>query len=199
MKTAYLLIVLATFLATACGSVLESGKPARQVYMLHTPKAPSNPATTAPAPTLIISVHAVPGLDTDLILVLGSDAKLIPVANGHWADNMPEVFTSITRRYLSDTGQFKTVKEATIARPGEWLLSLELQAFYGTQDSAGNTDGVELKIEGLLSCGDDQHVLRIRQKAGADAASLASLVAAHQRVLDAAMRELPTQILAACT
>ena len=198
MTKAYLAILLATGLVAACGSVLESGKPARQVYMLHTPAAPVNPEPAQARKTLIVSVRAVPGLDTDLVLVLGSDAQLKPVSNAHWADNMPEVFASITRRYLSDSREFKAVNEASIARPGEWLLNLELQAFYGTQDGAGRTDGVELKMEGLLRCNDDSHVLRILQKSGADASSLASLVAAHQRVLDAAMRELLSQVLKAC-
>jgi uncharacterized lipoprotein YmbA len=182
----------------ACGSVLESGKPARQVYLLHTPKAPSGSAQAETPASLILSVRAVPGLDTDLVQVLGNDARLVPVANAHWADNAPEVFTSITRRYLSDTRSFTSVHVGTLARPDEWLLELELQAFYGTQDAAGVTDSVVLKMEGTLRCNGGQHVLQVEKETGASGDSLASLVAAHQRVLDAALPELTALILQPC-
>ncbi len=185
-------------LLTCCG-VLDSGKPARQVYLLQTPAAAAQAGPADNAPALTISVTAVPGLDTDRILVLGQDARLNPVANAHWPDHMPEVFTSIIRRYLSDSHQFSTVVQGSIARPGEWLLDLELQAFYGTQGSAGAISGVALKLEGLLRCDGKQHVLRIAQQTPASGENLSDLVAAHQRVTDAAMNELPADIVEACS
>lgn len=197
-KMAAYFVLLSCSIIAACGSVLESGKPARQVYLLTTPSAPAGSPQTEPMPTLILSVKAVPGLDTDLVLVLGNDARLNPVANAHWADNLPEVFTSITRRYLSDTGRFRAVRVSSISRPDEWLLNLELQAFYGTQDAAGTTSGVVLRLEGSLRCNEQDNVIRIDQKTGANGDSLAGLVAAHQRVLDDAMRELPDKIISAC-
>jgi ABC-type uncharacterized transport system auxiliary subunit len=183
-------------LVTGCG-LLESGKPARQVYLLQTPAVVASPSANS-APALVIAVSAVPGLDTDRILVLGDDARLNPVANAHWPDHMPEVFTSITRRYLSDSGLFSTVTQGSIARPDEWLLELEVQAFYGRQRAGGNTDGVILQLEGLLQCSGKDHVLRIARQTGASGDSLSGLVAAHQRVLDEAMQELPAEIIAAC-
>ena len=198
MKTVRLVTLIALSLSLTCCGLLESGKPARQVYLLDTPLAPASSGQTPAAPTLIISVSAVPGLDTDRILVLGEDARLNPVANAHWPDHMPEVFTSITRRYLSDSRQFLSVIQGSIARPGEWLLELELQAFYGTQSSADITSGVTLQMEGLLRCGGKHHVLRITQQSPVSGDNLSSLVAAHQRVLDAAMRELPSDIVNAC-
>lgn len=189
-------VLVAVFLA-ACGSVLDSGKPARQVYLLQTPTATRATAETI-APALLISVTAVPGLDSDRIMALGRDARLVPVANAHWADHMPEVFNSILRRYLSETRQFHSVQDSGIARPGEWQLDLELQAFYGLLDSGGSTTAVQLKLEGLLRCGEAQHVLRIAEESSVDSSSLASLVAAHQRVVDAAMQGLPQRIIAAC-
>jgi ABC-type uncharacterized transport system auxiliary subunit len=193
--------VLGCVCLAACGSVLDSGKPARQVYLLHTPTAdPTAAHATAQttAPSLLISVTAVPGLDSDRIMALGNDARLVPVANAHWPDHMPEVFTSIVRRYLSETRQFHSVQDGGIARPGEWQLELELQAFYGLLDAGGSTTGVQLRVEGLLRCGDARHVLRVAEESGVDSGSLASLVAAHQRVVDAALKGLPQRIMAAC-
>ncbi len=180
-----------------CSGVLESGKPARQVYMLQPPTSSESASSHNPQ-TLIMSVKAVPGLDTDRILVLGNDARLNPVSNARWSDHLPEVFTSITRRYLSDTNHFGAVKEGHISRPDEWQLELELQAFYGTQSSSGYTDGVELMMEGLLYCGGEQFVLRVSHQVSASGESISALVAAHQRVLDKALKQLPQQINENC-
>lgn len=197
-RTALRVAVLILFLVTTACSILESGKPARQVYLLQTPAAYGTGEPDENAPVLIISVRAVPGLDTDRIMVLGNDAHLLPVANAHWPDHMPEVFTSISRRYLSNTRRFQAVREGTIARPDEWLLELELQAFYGIQNSAGETSAVELQMEGLLRCGNSQKVLRVAQKAPVHDGGLAVLVAAHQQVIDAAMQALSEKLNEAC-
>ena len=128
----------------------------------------------------MISVSAVPGLDTDHILVLSSDARLNPVSNAHWSDHIPEVFTSITRRYLSRSNQFGVVREGSIARTEEWLLELELQAFYGTLGYSGVTTAVVMEMEGILRCNGAQHVLRVAQEASANGES--SLLDHHPHV-----------------
>ena len=190
--------VLGSCLLTACGSLLESGKFARQVYILQTPTVSSQAPGGDKAPTLIVSVSAVPGMDSDEIQVLGSDAQLSPVANAHWPDNLPEVLSSITRHYLSDTGQFASVRVGRVARPDQWLLELEIVAFNGTRGASGNFTGVVLEIEGMLHCKDTNRDISIHQQSGVPGDSLTALVAAHQQVLDAALRALPGQIIQAC-
>jgi len=191
--------VFAVCLAAAGCSILESGKPARQVYLLKTPSVSDRVQPAQNAPTLILSVKAVPGLDTGRILVLATDAHLVPVANAHWPDHLPEVFTSISRRYLSNTHQFLAVREGSIARPDEWLLELELQAFYGIQNAAGETSSVELQLEGLVHCGETKTVLRLSEQAPVYGSSLSVLVAAHQQVMNAGMQALSTRLSEACT
>jgi len=193
-----LFAVFVLSLSVVCCSILESGKPARQVYLLQTPSSPGGAQPAAEAPNLIISVKAVPGLDTDRILVLGHDARLAPVANAHWPDHMPEVFTSITRRYLSDSHQFQSVREGSVARPGEWLLEMELQAFYGVQQSVNVTSSVLLQWEGLLHCSGKKRVLHLSEQASVNGDSLSSLVAAHQQVIDAGMPDLLSQLSETC-
>ena len=197
--TLRLAVACMLFVSLSCCHILDSGKPARQVYLLRAPAPASAPGAIEPASTLIISVKAVPGLDTDRILVLGDDARLNPVSNAHWADNMPEVFTSITRRYLSDSHRFAAVRQGSIARPDEWLLELELQAFYGLKPAAGATTGVLLQMEGQLHCGSGQQVLNISQRSAVNGDTLSALVAAHQRVIDAAMPELSAGVLEFCS
>jgi len=197
-KSILLAAVVVTCLLTACGSLLESGKPARQVYMLQTPSVAPQPPGGEQAATLIVSVSAVPGMDSDVIQVLGSDAQLSPVANAHWPDNLPEVLSSITRHYLSDTGQFVSVRVGRVARPDQWLLELEVGAFNGTQDASGNFTDVVLEMEGMLHCNGKNRDLSIHQQTGVAGDSLTALVAAHQQALDAALRALPGEIIQAC-
>jgi len=189
-------LLAASLLLGGSTGVLESGKPARQVYLLQPPQAA---AAQAQGPALILNVTAVPGLDTDRVLVLGRDARLNPVANAHWADNLPEVLTSLTRRTLSEAGRFERVAVGAIARPDEWLLEIELQAFYGIQGSSGTTERVLLRLEAALRCGERREKILLDEDTAASESSIARLVAAHQQVLDEALRALPGRVVEVCS
>lgn len=195
MLVMLLVFVLAPL--TACTGVLESNKPAREIYLLQPPA--SSPQQPAPeAPKLVLSLTTVPGLDTDDIQVLSPNARLIPVANAHWPDNLPEVMSSLSRRSLIDSGIFSTVTLNDLARPGDWQLQLELQAFYGIQSSAGTTNSVRMQMEGNVRCGEQADVFRLESVENVRSDSLAELVAAHQRALDSSLQELPARIQQVC-
>jgi len=192
-----LLLGFALACLTACTGVLESNKPAREVYMLHPPGG----AAVAPAedaPKLVLSLLTVPGLDTSDIQVLSRNARLIPVANAHWADNLPEVMSSLSRRSLMDSGLFSSVSLGDIARPGNWSLQLELQAFYGVQDSTEVTRSVLMQLEGNLRCGERNDVLRLQSSKTVNSTSLSDLVTAHQQALHESLQELSQQIRQTC-
>lgn len=191
------LVSLVAGLLAGCAGVLQSDKPPRQVYLLQPPSAPAAAAATA-VDTLVLSVSAVPGLDTNRILVLGRDARLNPVANAHWADHLPEIFRSVTRRALADSGRFGRVTVGSIARPDEWLVDLELQSFFGIEGAGGATEAVHLRLEAGVRCGDTRERLVLEAKTPASAASIASLVDAYQKALDDALRRLPGRITDAC-
>lgn len=192
-----LTVVVPLMSITACTGVLESNKPAREIYLLQPPTG--EPQTPGPnAPKLTLSLATVPGLDTDDIQVLSPNARLIPVANAHWPDNLPEVMSSLSRRTLIDSGQFSRVTLNDLARPGDWQLHLELQAFYGIQDSVGATTSVRMQLEGNVRCGEQADVFRLEGVENVRTDSLAELVAAHQRVLDEALQSLPGRIQQIC-
>ncbi len=183
---------------TACAGVLESNRPAREIYLLQ-PPAVTPQAPAADAPRLVLSLVTVPGLDTDDIQVLAPNARVIPVANAHWPDHLPEVMSSLARRTLVDSGEFSHVTVNDLARPGDWQLQLELQAFYGIQDSAGATTAVRMQVEGNLQCGETRTVLRLENLANVHSTGLADLVSAHQRALDDTMLQLTQAIRRNCT
>ncbi len=189
---------LALSCLTACAGVLESNKPAREVYLLQPPGGQTI-APAAKAPRLVLTLITVPGLDTDDIQVLSRKARLFPVANAHWTDNLPEVMSSLSRRSLMNSGLFQTVSMGSIARPGDWSLDLELQAFYGVQDSSGATESVLMQLEGNLRCGDQVDVLRLESSKTVSSASLADLVSAHQQALNEILQSLPPGIKQSCS
>lgn len=196
------LLAAALISLSACTGVLESNKPAREIYLLQPPDgSPQQPAPEAPK--LVLSLTTVPGLDTDDIQVLSPNARLIPVANAHWPDNLPEVMSSLSRRSLIDSGIFSTVTLNDLARPGDWQLQLELQAFYGIQSSAGTTNSVRMQMEGNVRCGKKDNVVsdvfRLERVENVGSDSLAELVAAHQRALDKSLQELPARIQQICS
>lgn len=195
--TRRLLPLLTALLLTGCAGVLESNKPAREVYLLQPPDGDSSSVVTGPV-KLVLSLITVPGLDTDDIQVLGPNARLIPVANAHWADNLPEVMSSLSRRTLMDSGLFQSVELGDLARPDDWQLQLELQAFYGVQNNAGATTSVLMQLEGTLRCGDNSDVFKLESSKSAGSGSLTEIVAAHQRVLNETLQALPGRIQQAC-
>lgn len=192
-----ILPLLTSLLLTGCTGVLESNKPAREVYLLQPPDGGTSTVVAAPA-KLVLSLITVPGLDTDDIQVLGPNARLIPVANAHWADNLPEVMSSLSRRTLMDSGLFQSVVLGDLARPDDWQLQLELQAFYGVQDNAGATASVLMQLEGTIRCGNNSDVFKLESSKSAGSGSLTEIVAAHQRALNETLQALPGRIQQAC-
>lgn len=189
---------LLTVVSTGCSGVLESSKPAREVFLLDEPSDSARKSPTPDAPKLNLSVTAVPGLDTDRITVLGPDSRLNPVANAHWADHVPEVILSIMRRTLSDSGMFRSVREDSLPRPGDWQLEIELQAFYGILGAASKPDSVRIRWESFLTCEETEHTFLVEERSSVGNDNLASLVAAHQSVLDAGLKQLTREIDQRC-
>jgi ABC-type uncharacterized transport system auxiliary subunit len=191
-------LLLITAFVTACSSVLTSDTSARRHYLLE----PYTGATSAPEsealPSLVISVVAVPGLDSDRILALGSDAHLTPYANARWVEHLPEVLTSVMRRSLMSTGQFESVKAATAAGNGEWMIMLEVQQFYGIQNVPGETSSVEVRFTGSLLCDDSEHKLMLNTSKSVRQENLSTVVAAHQQGLNDVIQQLLDQIRNAC-
>jgi len=197
----YLVVMLGllTVVSPGCSGVLESSKPAREVFLLDEPADSARTSPSPDAPKLKLSMTAVPGLDTDRITVLGPDSRLSPVANAHWADHVPEVILSIMRRTLSDSGMFRSVREESLPRPGDWQLEVELQAFYGILGAASKPNSVRVRWEGFLTCEATEHTFLVDESSSVGSDSLAALVAAHQSALDAGLKQLAREIDQRCS
>jgi ABC-type uncharacterized transport system auxiliary subunit len=108
MKTKTLLPALAllTLLLASCSGVMDSAQPARQYYMLVPYAGSAGTSDPSTGPVLSVAVSAVPGLDSNRVQALSSDARLSPYANARWPDHLPEVLSSVIQRSLASTGRF---------------------------------------------------------------------------------------------
>lgn len=184
----WLLAALPALLLQACSGILTSEQAARQYYLLVPYEGSAAAASVAPK-DIRVAVTAVPGLDTDHILALGTDARLNRYSNARWPDHLPEVLTSVLGRSLETSGRY-TTPDATAAGGDEWRLNLEVRQFYGRQDAAGETRSVIVELAGSLSCREEGHPVRLTASSAVGAQRLAAVVAAHQASLDSITRDL---------
>ena len=196
--TAIMVLLAVTVQITACSGLLTSDTAARQYYLLEPYTGYSGADTDEAWPELVISVSAVPGLDTDHIQALGADARLIQYANARWTDYLPEVLTSVMRRSLASAGRFETVKTTAESDADHWKLELEVQQFYGILDAADGTSSVKVRFEGNLHCHDQEHLLQLNASKPVHEDRLAVVVSAHQQALDDTSRQLMEHIINSC-
>jgi ABC-type uncharacterized transport system auxiliary subunit len=196
--TAIMVLLAVTVQITACSGLLTSDTDARKYYLLEPYSGYSGADTDETWPVLVMSVSAVPGLDTDHIQALGADARLIQYANARWTDYLPEVLTSVMRRSLASAGRFETVKTTAGSDTGHWKLNLEIQQFYGILNSADGTSSVSVRFEGNLRCHDQEHQLQLNASKPVHEDRLAAVVSAHQQALDDASRQLMEHIIDSC-
>ena len=201
MKKKTLLLALAamTMLLAACSGVMDSKQPARQAYMLTPYSGAADTANPAQGPELSITVSAVPGLDTDRVQALSSDARLNQYANARWPDHLPEVLTSVMKRSLASSGRFSAVEESTRASGDGWLLLLEVQQFYGIRNASGDTSAVIVEMTGSIECNDLRGSFTLSDSNPVGDERLSAVVAAHQQGLDDVTRQLLDQISKTCT
>lgn len=187
--------LLILLLTQGCGGILTSDQPARQHYLLQ----PLDAASAGPGEAdLALQVTAIPGLDTDQVLALGTDARLQQVSNARWTDHLPEVLTSTLQRSLESSGRFAAVQATDRAMADGWQLQLEAREFFGILDAAGNTSSVRVALAGSLECHGQRHALNLRDSNPVGAQRLASVVAAHQAGLDDVTRQLTRLIGELC-
>jgi ABC-type uncharacterized transport system auxiliary subunit len=187
-----------TMLLAACSGVMDSKQPARQYYMLTPYSGVAEAGSPAQGPELSITVSAVPGLDTDRVQALRSDARLNQYANARWPDHLPEVLTSVMKRSLMATGRFSAVEESTRASGDGWLLALEVQQFYGIRNAAGDTSAVRVEMAGSIECNSNHGTFTLSDSNQVADQRLSAVVTAHQQGLDDVTRQLLEQISKTC-
>ena len=194
-RCAFLLIAIAA--STGCSSLLTSDVPPETVYWLEPPGVLRS-APASGAPSITVRITAAPGLDTDRLLARGPGAVLSSYAGARWAGNIPDVLEVLIRTVLEDSGRFSRVASSSSGSRSEWILDLELRAFFATMTAELPPPTVEMSMSGYLACQGRQVAIRIASDASASENTLTSISGAFQAAAASAATELLDHILGHC-
>jgi cholesterol transport system auxiliary component len=190
----FCLLILALSVS-ACGGMTRSDKPATNTWWLEPYTGMTQERPSEPAPLVAISITVVPGLDTDRILTLSDDAELNQFAAARWADNLPELVTSLVGRTLEASGRFETAIDRAGRSSENCELRLELQEFFARLSPSGQTTGVQVAIEGRFQCESDEPVpLKLSASIPVNDERMSVIVAAFQQAMDSAMKDMIEQL-----
>ena len=178
-----------------CSGLTSSDKPAMTTWWLKPYSGVATLESTPASTSLSVSVKAVPGLDTDRVLALTTDAELKPYSAARWTENLPELTGSIISRTLTSSGHYKVLSSGDFSTSDTCKLHLVLGSFFATLDSTGKTDSVKVALEGQLQCpGKETVLIGMQETVAVQDERMKSIVAKFQQALDAVMRQMLEQL-----
>ena len=190
----FCLLILALSVS-ACGGMTHSDKPATNTWWLEPYTGMTQETPSESAPLVAISITVVPGLDTDRILTLSDDAELNQFAAARWADNLPELVTSLVGRTLEASGRFEIVSGRAGGSSEKCELRLKLQEFFALLSPSSQTTDVQVAIDGRFQCESDEPVpLKLNASIPVHDDRMSVIVAAFQRAMDSAMKDMIEQL-----
>jgi cholesterol transport system auxiliary component len=134
-------------------------------------------------------------LDTDRILTLSDDAELNQFAAARWADNLPELVTSLVSRTLEASGRFEIVSGRAGGGSESCELRLELEEFFARLSPSGQTTGVQVAIEGRFQCESaEPALLKLNTSIPVHDDRMSVIVAAFQQAMNSVMKDLLEQL-----
>ncbi len=191
-------IIVMSSAISACAGLLESKQPAERVYWLEPLIVQQEVSTDAVLPDIAVSVSAVPGLDTDQMLILGSDAHLNYYASARWPDSITEVLESLLRSTLESTGRYSRVSRGATSQSADLHLDLEVRELYVLTNSTENAHKVRMVLKGYLDCIDEQRAIVMQAIAEIQDNRLIEIVAAYQEAFGKASQQLVEQTAKSC-
>ena len=189
-------ILLSTLLVmciSACSSLLKSEQTPERVYLLKPYLSSANNAMPLQK-SISLSVSAVPGLDTNKILILEPDAHLNHYASARWTAYSTEVVASLFANTLESRGFY--LVNATNSTSKTDALSLEIKEFYTTNSS------VHMNLIGNIECNSENNKkinpIILRAVIAVKDNKLSEIVAAYQIAINQVSKELLEQVVGAC-
>lgn len=176
---------------SACSGLTESDKPAVMSWWLipYTDAAPEK-VSDAVSP-VIVSISAVPGLDTERILALTDDSELKPFSGNRWVDSLPELTESLVSRSLEASGRFEPVSGRTGGSSRPCNLYLEIRQFYATLRPDGETNDVHVAMSGRYQCESAQTMhIKLQNSVPVHDNRMRAIVASFQQAMDGTMQGL---------
>jgi len=195
-KRQSLLIVLMIMLVlSACSGLTQSDKPVVTSWWLEPYISTAQAAPAEPSVTVALTIKAVPGLDSDQILTLSSDAQLKPYSGARWVDHAPELLASLLGRSMEADGRFEVLTERSGWGAEDCKLQLELREFFADLNSAGNTTRVRLALDGRYQCGSAPAVeIRSAEQSVVNEERMSVIVATFQQAMNQVTKDILEQL-----
>ncbi len=194
-KSVVFCLLILALSVSACGGLTRSNRPATNTWWLEPYTGVTQETPSVPVSLVAISITVVPGLDTDRILTLSDDAELNQFAAARWADNLPELVTSLVGRTLEASGRFEIVSGRAGGSSANCELRLELREFFASLSPSGQTTGVQVAIEGRFQCESDEPVpLKLNASIPVHDDRMSVIVAAFQQAMNSAMKDMIEQL-----
>jgi ABC-type uncharacterized transport system auxiliary subunit len=186
---------IALTLLPACSGLLDSKQVPDRTFLL-SPYA-YNSAADPMDRGLSLDFMVIPGLDSDQMLTLGTDAELNNLFGVRWPDHLPEFVGSLVRQSLQESGRYSKVSDKRNSALGDCSLELEAQQFYTLLDGSENPKQVSIAISGHHECDGKLTPIALKANAPVSSRQVAAIVAAHQSAMNQATRSLHEQLEAA--
>ncbi len=178
----------------ACGGLLSSDSAVERTYWLQPYTAQQPPVPAQERRGLVVRFSVVPGLDSDRLLTLGTDAELNHIAGAHWPDHLPEFAGSLIRRSVQSAGLFTKVSSERESGQQDCELDLQALKFYTLLDRAGVASSVQISISGQYKCQDLLQPVVLDVNVHVTQNQVTGVVAAHQQAMDSLMHSLLRQL-----
>ena len=191
-------IIVMSWATSACAGLLQSKQPAERVYWLEPLIVQQEASTDAVLQSIAVSVSAVPGLDTDRMLILGPDAHLNYYASARWPDSIAEVLESLLRSTLESTGRYSRVTRGATSQSTDLHIDLEVRELYALANATNSAHTVRMVLKGYLDCIGDERAIVMQSVAEIRDNRLTEIVAAYQEALGKASQQLVEQTAESC-
>jgi ABC-type uncharacterized transport system auxiliary subunit len=190
-----LIVLMIVLVLSACSGLTQSNKPVVTSWWLQPYISSAQAAAPEPAVMVALTVKAIPGLDSDQILTLSSDARLKPYSGARWVDNAPDLLASLLARSMEADGRFEVLTERSGWGAETCELQLELREFFASLNSAGSTTGVSLAFDGRYQCGSAKAIqIKSSTLVGVTEERMSVVVAAFQQALDQVTQDILKQL-----
>ncbi len=190
-KTFKISMVLLILVVTSCAGLTRSEQAATRTWLLHPGGQGASAAASAPVTGISITVTAIPGLDNDRILTLSGEGELNHISGARWADNVPELVTSLVARTLQQTAYFDVDSSRSDSAPKDCGLQLLIQEFYVIIGSAGHTSAVRLAMTGTYRCRTGKYqAINLNASIPVQDPRMGDVVAAFQHGMDDMLAQL---------
>jgi cholesterol transport system auxiliary component len=189
--SASLAIMFAVFVLAGCGSLLGPSNPPAQIYRLN-PDVVLQPDEPPVAWQLAVArPDATQTLDTDRIALLRG-AAMDFYADAQWNDTAPRLVQSLLVQAFDKSGRVQAAPRDSASLRADMTLATELRDFEAQYDTAEAPPQTVIDIEAKLLDPRGQVIVSLnsRQTARASQNSVASVVAAFDQAMAAALSQI---------